>query len=240
MKALIFALILGTTSLGHSMSNSEMYEEIHGDGIYTVAERNNAKRKLREFREDIERGGLIRLAYRGEQALDGIMDIAYRNLRFRGHKQYAEQMKAEWAEHRGVVVALALNIGQKGRPIADYAPLSAWLANTTQKIINALGWDIAHALRITDLHTLNFGLKYIFSFACEHGEEEFLYHFADDPNYRAVFPVIAYWAANITCSIATFGAGYFFICSPISLLVQWGAEKIAPAIGGKIYGWACD
>jgi hypothetical protein len=240
MKTLILSLLLSTTVVGHSMSNSEMYREVHGNGVYTVAERSKANRQLRELREEIERGGIIRLAYRSEQALDGIIDIAYRNLRFHGHKRYAEEVKAGWEEHRGTVMAIALNFWHGERVITDYAPLSAWLAKTTQKIIEALGWEIAHTLRVTDLHSLNFGLKYIFAMACENGKEEFLYHFAEDPHFRAVFPVIAYWTANITCSIATFGVGYFFVCSPISLLVQWGAEKIAPGLGEKIYGWACE
>ena len=218
----------------------DLYTEIHGDGIYTVADRTRANRQLREFREDIEKGGLLRLANRSEQALDGMLRIAYLNLKRKGHHDFAAEVNEGWQERRGIVMAMALNIGQNGRPITDYAPLSAWLANTTQKIIETLGWDIAHALRLTDLHSLNFGLKYIFSFACENGEAEFLNHFADDPHFRAVFPVIAYWTANITCTIATFGAGYFFVCSPVALLVQWGAQKIAPAIGGTIYGWACE
>lgn len=234
MKTLLLCVLFALPA------HADLYTEIHGNGIYTVAQRGKAQRKLNAFRREIEEGRFLRLAQRSEHAIDGMIRIAKMNLRRKGHHQYADQLGREWEQHRGMLIVLSLNIGYNNRPIGDYAPLSEWLAGAVDKIIELLTWDIAHALRLTDLATLNYGLRYVFTLVCEHGVGEFLNHFADDPKYRAVFPVVAYWVASITCSIATFGAGYFFICSPIAMLVEFGASKIAPPLGEKIHGWACN
>ena len=224
----------------NTYAEGEMYEEIHGNGTYTVSERWKAKTKVRMIKDELESGGLLEFADHSERALDAMIYIAKKNLRYYGFEFHANKIEREWESHKGSIMMLALNLGKENRPIGDYQPLSEWLAGVVDTLIEKLSWDVVHALRLTDISSLNYGLRYIFVQPCSNGLSEFNYHFADDPKYRAVFPVVARWSASITCNLATFGAGIWWLCGPVSMLVEFGASKIAPGLGERIYGWACE
>ena len=108
--ALFFALTLGTQTLGHSMSNSELYKEIHGDGVYSVAQKQEANRKIRALEREFKSRGFVHLAEKSTFALDGIFRIATMNLKRKNHHALAERVHFEWKEHRTALIVMALNL----------------------------------------------------------------------------------------------------------------------------------
>jgi hypothetical protein len=235
MKVLMIAMLALC-----GVANADLYKEIHGDGVYSVAERFTADKRLRLLKKYVADKKFLGLAEKTEDAISRVIEIAALNLERKNEQWLALEIREGWEDRKGILSAIVLNMGNKARPITDFDPVSQWLANITQRVINALGFEIAHALRITDLHSLNYGARVVFN-ACTFGHSEFQYHFADDPKYRAFFPVVAYWTCNITCGIATFSMGIVFpICAPISYLCQWGAERVGMNLADTLYEWACE
>lgn len=235
-------VIIFFVALCLSAHSDPLYEEIHGDGTYTVSQSKKAQDKAEALRREWEQGGLRRMAQRTDQALNGIIRLGIANLKKHGFYSEAKDMEKGWLAHEGEVTRI---INQTGRKIGDFEPLSTWLAVAYFVLEEKLGYDICRALRFSDLMTFNFTIPVVFS-PCKYGLTEFTYHFVhDDPNvfhpYKGLAPVVAYWTSVITCSVATFGAGYFFICSPIGMLVELGVDRsVAPWLAPKIYNWSCS
>ena len=216
---------------------SGLYEEIHGDGFYTVAQHDEAGAKTERFRREIEAGGLKRFGEHVQRDLDGLMKIAVWNLKRKRFYSQASQLEREWGYQR---VALTDFITEDGRPIGDFDPLSTWLAEKYEMLELLLGKEVCRALRLSDIKTFNYTIPVVFR-PCKYGLPEFELHFIHDNNYRGLAPVVAYWASSITCSVATFGAGYFFVCSPIAMLVELGVDRVAaPWLAPRIFNMACS
>lgn len=240
MKLLILVLSLSIAIMPVHASNEisqqdyqAMYEELHGNGIYEVADYDKAGRRAETFRNEVQ--DLSRLAERTNSALDGIFKIAVKNLKRKGYDVEAEEIETGWKSWNGKLQVLTVS----ATDIGDFDPLSTWLATAYDKIEAALGYQLCYMLRISDLKTLNFTIPVVFS-PCKYGQDEFTKHFVHDAKYRGLAPVVAYWVTTITCSIATFGAGYFFICSPIAMLVEFAVDKkVAPWLAPIIFEKAC-
>ena len=101
MKNILLALMLVS-----SVAFGDLYTEIHGDGIYTVAEQEHSRTRLKTLKREIERGGLVRLAERSEQAIDAIIRVARTNLMRRGHVRLAGDIDGEWLGHKGTLLNL--------------------------------------------------------------------------------------------------------------------------------------
>lgn len=233
----LLVVLLIALSMSAAAAFGDMYTEIHGDGIYTVAENEDASRRVEKMRREIEIGGLKRLAEHTARDLDALMKIAAWNLKRKKYYSQASQLEREWKYHR---VALTSFMMEDGRAIGDFEPLSQWLAEKYEMLELILGYEVCRALRLSDIKTFNYTIPVVFK-PCEHGLPEFELHFIHDDRYRGLMPVVSYWATSITCSIATFGAGYFFICSPIAMLVEVGVDKwAAPWLAPRIFNMACS
>lgn len=240
MKAalVVFAIALCLAAAAEP-EGSSLYTEIHGNGVYATKEYAESDKRIREYEAEFRDAGFVRLAERTTEALDAIFYIAKRNLRRKGEYALEKEIKNGWEFHRQTLITFALNMGQ-GRPIGDFEPVSEWLKIAYEKIEDALGVEVCRALRLSDIKTINHAVPVVFR-PCQFGEAEFNYHFIHDDVYRGLFPVVIYWVSSITCSMATFGAGYFFICSPIAMLIEAGADRvIAPWLAPKLYSWACE
>jgi hypothetical protein len=238
LSLLMCGLSFGGTEFATNTELQAEYPKIYGDGIYSTAERADSQRRLTAFKKEIATHGLLRLAERTEQAMGAIFKVAVVNLKRRGHYALARDVSYQWEERKGALIVLSLGM-TTGRDIGDFEPLSKWLADVYDRIEGALGYELCRALRISDIKSLNHGIRVVFS-PCGYGLSEFDMHFVHDSRYRGVFPVVVYWVSNLTCTIATWGAG-FFLCSPISMLIELGADKyVGPWLAPKLYSWACD
>lgn len=241
MRLLLFTLV-GLWSLavfaGGEIEQSSEWIEIHGNGVLTTAQKNQAEKRLAAVEKDFKGGDRVRMAERANTAMRAIFHIATLNLRRYGHYDTAREVESGWGALDGELIRMVKAGGT--RNISDFAPWSEKLAVLYLIIEAKLGYKLCYTLRITDLATLIWTPTVVFH-PCKYGETEFLLHFAaNDPRYRSFMPVVSYWITSITCSIATFGVGYFFVCSPLAMAVELGCEKVvAPRLGEFIFEKAC-
>ena len=237
---IIFTIALCLAAHG----NTSMYEEVQGNGIYSVAEENDASRRVQKLIDVWQKGGMRKMAQDTDRAVDGIMKIAIRNLRHRGYSVEAKEMEQGWLANRGQVEQL-LNSG-RDRKITDFEPLSTFLATAYWKLQELLGYEICRALHLDLILTFNYTIKYVFSFMCANPEQEFYWHFVgDDPAivhpYRGLAPSVAYVLTTITCEVATFGAGIYWLCGPLGMLVEYSMTKWgAPWLSPRVFSMVCS
>lgn len=231
MKAIALFLMLAISC------HASDYTEIHGDGHYSEDQNYQARIGARRIGRDFERRKFRAMAEHGNRALSAIFKIGTLNLDRKGFHKEAEDLRNGWKQYDGELQRI---VAKRNRDIGDFEPISKYLAAAYEILEYKLGYQLCYTLRLSDLKSLNYGLKEVFN-PCPHTEKDFEDHFVHDAKYRGVAPVVTYWATIITCSIATYGAGYFFVCSPIGMATEWLMDKkIAPKIAPKIYSWACN
>lgn len=237
MKLVLLVLTLCTAAFADITQDPD-FIEIHGNGVYTTQQKTQAEKRLAAIEKDFRGGDKVAMAERANVALRAIFRIAVLNLKRHGYYADAYEVERGWRGIDGELVRLAKS---GGRDIGDFEPWSQKLAILYLIVENRLGLKLCQVLRITDIATLLWTPPVVFH-PCKYGRSEFLIHFADgDPRYGSFMPVVSYWVTNITCTIATFGAGYFFVCSPLSMAVEWSAEKVvAPRLGDFIYNKSCE
>lgn len=212
-----------------------LYEEIHGDGVFTTSEKVSGEKRATRIAKDFERRDFEAMADHTTRAISAIVTIGARNLRLHGYKEDARYLEKEWKKHRKVLFKLA-----KSRDIGDFEPLSKYLAVAYEILEFKLGYKLCYILRLTDIKTINYAVPVVFQ-PCKHGLPEFTLHFVHDEKYRGLAPVVTYWTTVIACSIATYGAGYFFVCSPIGLVTELAMDKVvAPWLAPKLYSLICE
>lgn len=232
MKNVLIAIyinIFAASSVGHAFERSRktIFVPTKPEMEYAEEQSPNLERGLNSF---------YQVADRSNTAIRAIVKIAAINLRANNFHKEAIEIENLWQTHDGQLVEIALN----QRDIGWFEPISDTLAVIYEIIEQKLGFDMCHALRLDDLKTINYGLYVAFR-PCIYGFDEFYKHMANDPKYRALLPVISYWATVISCSVATQGIGYFFVCSPIGWAIERVVEKrVAPKVTPKLYEMACS
>ena len=66
MKSLILALVLSTSLLAN-----DLYTEIHGNGVYTLSQKQEANRRIKKLEREFRDKGFVHFAEKSELALDG-------------------------------------------------------------------------------------------------------------------------------------------------------------------------
>jgi hypothetical protein len=221
-----------------------LYVEVQGNGVYTVAQENDVSNRVKALQNAWLRGGMKKIAYDVDRSLDGVMRIAIRNLRHHGYRFEATEMEIGWEQHRGEVSRLLSD--RSDRKITDFEPLSQFLATAFWKLHETLGDTIVRALHLDLILTFNFTIKYVFSFMCDHPEQEFYWHFVgDDPSlplaWKGLAPATTYVLVAMGCNLATFGAGIYWLCGPLAYLAElsmtrWGAPYLSP----KVFNAVCS
>lgn len=238
MTKLLFVLfILLFLSFQHAFSLPDnSFTEIHGDGKYTVAQKKDADAKAEIVSREIDRASRKELATKVNTVLRAIYHVGFLNLRRHGYFKDAVWLRDNWRKHDGEIIKLV----ETDRPIGDFEPISAFLALSYEVLELKLGLKLCYILRLSDIKTLNYATWLVLGHPCLHGEEEFRLHFIHDDKYRGLAPVLTYWLTVIPCSIATFGAGYFFVCSPIAMLAEVVMDwRLAPYLAPRIYARFC-
>lgn len=215
----------------------QAFTEIHGNGVYQIAEKEKGEKAAEKIANEIATRDLLPLARRTNNALSAIIKIGYLNLKKRGYYKDAVWLEQEWKKFNGSLERIVAN---PNRDIGSFKPLSEYLAVAYEILEYNLGYKLCYTLRLTDIKSLNYAIPVVFK-PCEYGLKEFELHFIHDAKYRGLAPVVSYWTTVITCSVASFGAGYFFICSPLGMLVELGMDKaVAPWLAPKIYNMVCE
>lgn len=199
------------------------------------------RRAAYDLKDQIEQG---ELAARTDAAIAEIIRVAVIRLRTEGFSDEAWWTERIYdLEYKGFLTRMV-----SGRDIGDHKPLIEWLANTLKMLEDKLGFETCKALRLTDIDVLNYGIPIVFrpcSFDMNavQGDriDEYRRHFAASPKYGgALVPVVTFWTVDISCSVITYGAGWFFICAPLGNAAEWIMQKwIAPKLSDRIFHAAC-
>jgi hypothetical protein len=177
------------------------------------------------FGRDVEQG---KLAERTDGALDGMLRLAVKELKRRGHSKDASRILKDWEnKYSGWLVGARRGVG-------DHEAIP-WLLDVHNKVHDVLGETLCSLLRFHDLWYLAYTIPVVFRCV----------DFVDEPEYRLHFVpfcgIVAYWGSNITCIAATFGVGYMWICSPIAMVVEFAVKKaVAPPLSPKAWQAACN
>lgn len=193
-------------------------------------------------------------------AVDAILATSERAMRERGLEEAADDIAHDRADAKirffGDLAPLDLG---------DHDPLSQWLAAEYKKILGVLGDQLCEMLHISDLNVINYGVPVVFhpktseKWCSENEtknpddscEAEYRRHFAgtkwqkasdpfaEIPLHEGLAPVVAYWIVWGACEAATWGGGWFVICTPTADLVEIAMERwVAPPVSDKIFAKA--
>jgi len=193
-------------------------------------EKQIAEKALSEIESELQK--LEGLNLYSHKAIEAIIQKAVRNLKLKGSWRLAGKIEKDWAQFHKTYLS------QKS--IGDFAPFHQWLSDAYEQIESELGYPHCYSERISDLKTINHGLKVV-SHPCAYGYDEFFKHFAsDDPKYRSLLPVVSYWATLLGCYAGTYGSGLLIFCGNASLLVESIVDtQLAPYLAPQIYKAHC-
>jgi len=228
----LLTILIAFTTLSTIAVDKKDWEEIHGLSQLTEKDREEAQKKIVSSENDFKT--LVKTAEKTNLALRAIIKIGTINLRKKGYYAEAYELETEWKQWDGKLPAMIFD-----KNIGDFKPLSDWLALAYEILELKLGKDVCETLRLTDIKTINYCVVVVFK-PCVYGYSNFYDHFVTDHVYKGLAPVVSYWATVITCDIVSYGTGYFFICSPIGMLVERAMlNRISPWLAPKIYDRVC-
>lgn len=225
-------ILMTFSALSSAVVDKEAWKEIHGDGTVTTEQKEIANKHTKDSETQLR--NYTRVANRTNLALRAIVKIGVLNLYRKGYVYEAQKMDQEWKALDGKLVKAV-----QTRNIGDFEPLSQWLALAYEILELKLGLDMCETLRLTDIKTINYCIPVCFQ-PCFYGYNNFYDHFVTDEKYKGLAPVISYWATVITCDIALYGGGYFFVCSPVGMLVERAVlKRVGPWAAPKLYDMVC-
>lgn len=205
--------------------------------------RNYTEEKAHRVAHKVEREIINgELPERLSKTIEAVLKVSRVQLRRFGQYKLAKQIDLEWRGLYRDMLFQRFSIG-------NFDPLSDWLALTYEAIemalIEAIGKDMAMKIlvefHIADIKTLNFCSVLALN-PCngKWTKKDFVEHMVSDGVYHGLYPVLTYWAVQISCTFGTMGTGAFFICAPLG----WGAEMsmekwIAPRAAPWVYDQFC-
>lgn len=178
-----------------------------------------------------------------QKAIDAIMKSVVSSLRWKGSWKLASELETGWAQWADQLVPMArahqTHLGI--RNIGDFEPFHQWLSDAYEQIEADLGYPHCYSQRISDLKTINHGLVVVFK-PCDYGYEEFYKHFAtNDPKYRSLLPVVAYWGTLLGCYAGSYGTGAILVCGGAAQIAESMVnQSVAPMLAPRIYESACQ
>ena len=193
-------------------------------------------------------------------AIENILKLATLKLREAGRSDVADRLQGEWTGTQRALLISKTRIGDLG----EHDPLSLWLAAAYDAIEAVLGQAMCDYMHISDIKIFNYGIPVVFKpqssnkwckeelllFPTDTCEAEYARHFAGTrwvPGaghdvyagpwlHHGLEPVTSYWIAWGACEAATWGGGWFIICTPIGTAVEFVSERfIATKFSNAIY-----
>lgn len=188
--------------------------------------------EVKRIRTELRHNDKPALAARTDRALDNMIQTSVIELRKRGHQAEAERIAREWKPFKGRVFRIVM---AKGEVPEDYAPLFDWLSDWYHTMRATLGIQVCTMLHFDDIQVLNWGTPVVFDMTSVIGDAA-----PDAQRYELYFDpwcgVIAYWSVWGACTAATWGGGWFVICTPAAMLAEDVTVKfIAPAFAERAW-----
>lgn len=189
------------------------------------------------------------------EAMTNMVNLASDALAARGYTTDALELQSDWDDHYASVVA-----GLK-RDVGDHEPLSWWISLWYAALSAELGDDFMEKSHLKDLWVMNLVIPVVFDphqasewcdeqlhkYPADTCQAEYRRHFAgtkyirNDPYatetlHHGFSGVVTYWIAWGGCQAATWGLGWFAICTPVSTVAEIAIEKfVAPKASEAIW-----
>lgn len=191
-----------------------------------VARPFNHRPAVASMRRDFESGDPVAVAKRTDKAIGALVRAAARAAEDRG----APQLAARWVFEYEQTFShfLELSVMQEG--VGDHKPLSEFLELLYLELESVLGPKLMELFHFDDIRIFNFTIPVVFAMKDHLGEV------IDEPEYALHWTpfcgVVAYWSVWLSCEIATYGSGWFLICTPAGMIgekvtVKWIAPPLA-------------
>lgn len=189
------------------------------------------------------------------ESFDAMFATAERMLRERGHQAEAAQLDAEWTHEYRAKFTLLTDAG-------DHKPVSEWIEQWYQKLYDILGDKLMEMSHLKDIWVLNYTIPVVFHASSaspwcaedlqKHPDDtckrEYARHFVGTKYPRVVDSdanivthhgfsgVVTYWLVWAGCEAATYGTGWFVVCTPAGDLAEYAIEKwVAPKVSDDLY-----
>jgi hypothetical protein len=169
-----------------------------------------------------------------DRAIEGLLRLAEREAGKNGDD--LSDLRSEWDGHFKGYLGRMLESREGGvfTGIGDHAPLAQWLTDLYDRLDAALGPELMAFLHLDDIRTINYCIPVVFHLDTIHDGE------IDEPEYAVHFVpfcgVVAYWGVWFGCEIATYGGGWFLVCSPAAMLAEYATtEWVAPKFAEPAY-----
>ncbi len=190
------------------------------------------------------------------EALEKALNFAAVALKEKGYAADAEKILVDWNASYVFYVAGVMD------DTGDHDPVSDWLAAVYAVLTVDLGDSFVESTHLKDIWVLNFVMPVVFhpvaaekwctdqlvSYPLDTCQAEYRRHFAgtkyagsdpyatDDHLHHGFSGVVTYWIVWGACEGATYGTGWFVICSPAGNISETLVEKfIAEKASDKIW-----
>lgn len=187
-------------------------------------------------------------------AFDTMFHVAAHVLVDHDYPDESNQLLAEWyGQNRAKMLGQFSDVG-------DHKPVSQWVEGWYAKLEALLGVKVMDATHLRDIWVLNYTLPVVFNAEASNDwctdelaahpfdtcEAEYRRHFvgtkyildpfATDIDHDGFSGVVTYWTVWALCEGATWGSGWFVICTPAGDLGEQAMERwVAPRLSNDLY-----
>lgn len=195
----------------------------------------NHRPSLRVTQRALSSRNPVEVARATDRAMDALVQAAARALEERGYDADAARITSQWhGQFAGLLPALVERRALGLEDIGDHAPLSQWLVDVYIQLESRLGAQLMQLLHFDDLWTLNFAIPVVFHLDVIGDDQVDL---ADYGLHWVPFSgVVAYWGTWAACEVATWGSGWFVVCTPAGMVAEYATVRwIAPPLTDDAY-----
>lgn len=224
--------------------------DLENDTIVQTARLKVIPRRIAYEIDDDIRNDTTKLASYADKAIENLIHVGTNRMKMEGFGLEAISIQNQFQErYQGFLYKM---VTSPTRDIGDHKPLSQFLNIVESTFELTLGIATCKMLHLTDIKTFNFAIPVVFhpcSFPMDLVSgtrmDEYKRHFAggshSDSKYDGLISVVTYWVVEFSCSMATLGSGWFFICSPLGSAGEWIMERfLAPKLSDFVYTKACN
>lgn len=214
----------------------------HGGPAYNerspvLGGRNPRQEPLADMTRDaLTYGRDVDLAEKADRSVERMVSLSTFKLKKSGYRELALNYETEYYAvfHKRITMMVTARLEGRLGDIGDYAPMSEFLVRLDQDLTRRLGPKIMAFTHLEDIRIINYTIPVVFNFESIPDEAispaEYKKHFVPFGG------VVAYWGVSIFCDVATWGTGYWIVCTPAGLLAKYATiNYIAPPMYPRWY-----
>ncbi len=191
--------------------------------------------EVRQTRRMIARTDQLEMAKRTDKTIEKMIEVATDQLRKAGYKTEATRIQNEFdKDFKGYTTKLIDKRLKGFGDIGDHRPLSKFLTDLYNTLLELLGPQVMALTHLEDIFTLNYSIPVVFHLEGVTTDE------IDAPEYalhwNPFWGVVTYWTVWISCEVVTYGGGMFIVCAPAGMAAKFVVVRyVAPKFSDNGY-----